>query len=255
MTVDVLAIGAHPDDIELGIGGLIHKLSRHGCRVGVLDLTRGEMGSRGTPEERIAEAEKAARILGVVRRENAGLPDSELANTPEQQRLIIPFIRSFRPRVLMLPMAGDRHPDHRAAHDLVRAAAYFSGLARIATAEEPHRPDWEYFYHPYTDNRAAPSVVVDISDDFEAKLEALRAYASQFFNPDYPGNPTYIASEAFWEGIRIRAAYWGRRIRANFGEPLYTDDPVGLAFPPGLEPTVIASAAKESPQASGETPA
>ena len=234
MTVDVLAVGAHPDDVELGIGGLIHKLAQQGYRVAILDLTRGEMGTRGTVEERAAEGAAAARILGAVQRENAGLPDAGLANTKEQQLRVIPFIRSFRPRMLLATMKDDRHPDHRTAHELVRDAAYFSGLARIETGHEPHRPETVYYYHPYYEN-GPPHLVVDISDHFDAKIEALRAYASQFFNPDNNGQATHISSAAFWDSILARAAYWGNRVGVRYGEPLYAEGAVRVDVPPGLE--------------------
>ena len=233
--VDVLAVGAHPDDVELGIGGLVHKLTARGFAVALLDLSRGEMSTRGTPEERADEAARAAAILGVARRENAGLPDGALANTPEQRLGVIRFVRLFRPRMLLAPMAGDRHPDHHAAHQLVRDAAYFAGLERIDTGQEPYRPPVAYFYHPYYDDVAAPQMVVDVSDHFEAKLEALRAYASQFHNPGYEGDETYISSARFWETIRVRAAYWGNRIGVAYGELLCSDGPVGVDLPPGLE--------------------
>lgn len=233
MTVDLLAVGAHPDDVELGIGGLIHKLTAHGYSAAILDLTRGEMSSRGTLDERAGEAARAAEILGVIERANVGLPDGAIADTPDQQLRVIPFLRSFRPKILIAPMNRDRHPDHRAAHHLVRDAAYFAGLARIDTGQEPYRPPRIYYYHPYYED-LPPQLIVDISDHFEAKLEALRAHVSQFYNPEYSGLPTYISGETFWDGIRTRAAYWGSRIHAAYGEPLYADGPIGVAFPPGL---------------------
>ena len=235
MTLDVLAVGAHPDDVELGIGGLVHKLARRGFRVGILDLTRGEMGTRGTVEERTEESRRAAEILGVVQRENVGLPDGAVANTTDQQRRVIPFLRDFRPKVVLAPMDGDRHPDHSAAHALVRDANYFAGLERIETDREPYRAPNVYYYHPYFDDAAVPQFVVDITDDFDAKIAALKAHASQFFSPDYQDKPTFISSETFWESIRTRAAYWGNRIQATYGEPLYADHPVGIGLPPGLE--------------------
>jgi len=237
MSVDVLAVGAHPDDVELGVGGLIHKLISTGHTVGILDLTRGEMSTRGSPEERLTESENAARILGVTQRENARLPDGALANTHDQRRSVIPFIRRFRPTLLIIPMDTDRHPDHCAAHDLMRAAAFFSGLARIETGQEPYRPARVYGYHPYDDSSAPPALLVDISDHFEAKLAALRAYASQFHNPQYPGKQTHVASPEFWESIRTRAAYWGGRVGVAYGEPLFADGPVRVPLPPGLENT------------------
>ena len=234
MNVDVLAVGAHPDDVELGVGGLIHKLTQRGLEVAVLDLTRGEMGSRGAVEERAVEASRAAEILGVALRENANLPDSALANTRDQQSRVIPFLRRFRPRILLTTMDNDRHPDHRAAHALVRDAAYFSGLARIETDAPPYRPPITYYYHPYYEDQPPP-FIIDISDHLEIKLEALRAHASQFHNPEHLGPPTFISSAGFWESIRTRAAYWGSRIHAAYGEPLYAPGPVRLDLPPGLE--------------------
>ncbi len=235
MTVDVLAIGAHPDDVELGIGGLLHALTTAGHTVAILDLTEGEMSTRGTVEERRQEGQEAAHILGVTVRETAGLPDAGLANTAEQQRHVIPFLRRLRPNVLLAPMRADRHPDHNRAHDIARDANYFAGLARIDTGQDPYRTPLVYYYHPYDDDRESPPLVVDISEHFEAKLDALRAHKSQFFNPAYSGKATHISSEAFWETIRTRALYWGHRINAKYGEPLYADGPIAIAGLPGLE--------------------
>lgn len=233
MTVDVLAIGAHPDDLELGVAGLLHKLCQRGRRVVILDLTRGEMGTNGTPELRLEEAARAAEILGVAERVNAGLPDGALANTVEQQRQIIPFIRQYRPSVLLATMAHDRHPDHAAAHALARDANYFSGLGKIDTGQERYRTPRVFYYHPYTEE-TVPPLVVDISGHMEAKMEALRAYATQFYNPESGQEPTRIASKEFWESIQTRAAYWGSRISVAHGEALYTDGPLGVDLPPGL---------------------
>ncbi len=234
MRVDVLAVGAHPDDVELGIGGMLHKMTQHGFSVGILDLTRGEMSTRGTVEERAQESEAAANILGVVRRNTVGLPDGAIANTTEQQRQVIPFLRDFRPKVLLAPMHSDRHPDHSAAHDLVRDADYFAGLGRIETGHEPCRTPNVYYYQPYFEDAVMPQFIVDISENFDAKIAALKAHASQFFNPDYNGKRTYISSETFWDSIRVRAAYWGNRVGGAYGEPLCVERPVGVTFPPGL---------------------
>jgi bacillithiol biosynthesis deacetylase BshB1 len=237
VNVDVLAVGAHPDDVELGVGGLLRKLTRRGVRVAILDLTRGEMSSRGTVEERAKEAARGAEILGVSQRENAGLPDGAVANINDQQLRVIPYIRRFRPRILLATMENDRHPDHSAAHALVRDAAYFSGLSKIETDAAPYRPPTIYYYHPYYEDKNPP-MIVDISDYFDVKIEALRAHASQFYNPAYIGAPTHISTESFWESIRTRAAYWGMRVGAAYGEPLYSLGPVGLDIPPGLEKTL-----------------
>lgn len=233
-TVDVLAIGAHPDDVELACGGLLIKLAQQGKRVAVLDLTRGEMGTRGDVEQRKKEAEAAAEIMGIHTRVGADLPDSRLANTTEQQHAIIPYIRNYRPAVICALMAPDRHPDHSAAHALSRDANYYSGLKQIDTGQEPYRAPRIYYFYPYAELAGAPPCVVDISDVFETKMEALRAYESQFHNPHYPGPVTQISSKEFWEGIETRAKYWGGRIGTTYGEPLYTDAPLPLDTLPGL---------------------
>jgi bacillithiol biosynthesis deacetylase BshB1 len=233
MNVDVLCIGAHPDDVEVGIGGLVRNMTLAEYRVGILDLTRGEMASRGSIEDRAAESAEAARILGVTRRENAGLPDGALANTRETQGTLVPILRFFRAKVLIVPHNDDRHPDHSVAHDLVRDANYFAGLAKIEGGT-PHRASTLYYYRVYRDP-AIPDMVVDVTQTFETKLEALRAYRTQFFNPGYEGEATYVSSEEFWESIRSRALYWGSRIGTTYGEPLYTREPIRVALPPGLE--------------------
>lgn len=227
MTVDVLAVGAHPDDVELGVGGLIHKLVTRGKSVAILDLTQGELGTRGTPEQRLQEAQDAARILGVTTRENAGLPDGGIANTTEQQRRVLPFIRKYRPSILLTTMAVDRHPDHHAAHALLRDANFFAGLARINTGMEAHRAPTRYAFHPYFEQEM-PTFIVDISEHFEAKMASIRAHASQFHRPDSAEPETFISSKRFWDSIEKRAAYWGSRIGAAYGEALYAEDPVRL---------------------------
>ncbi|NLN92248.1 MAG: bacillithiol biosynthesis deacetylase BshB1 [Candidatus Hydrogenedens sp.] len=233
-TADILAIGAHPDDVELGIGGLIARLSAEGKRVAILDLTRGEMSSRGTPEERQLEAEEAAKILGLTARVNAGLPDGVLSNTPEQRKVIIPYIRQFRPKVVLTLMTPDRHPDHAATYHLAKEACFLSGLRRIETGHEPYRPETLFFFHPYLDMAPEPFAIMDISDYFSVKLESIAAHRSQFHNPDYKGASTYISSPEFWESIEHRARFWGRRIGVTYGEPLHADGPVALDSLPGL---------------------
>lgn len=237
MTVDVLAVGAHPDDAELGVGGLLHKLSSQGYRVGILDLTMGERSTRGTPEERAKEARRAAEILGVSRRETARLPDGGLMNARDQQQQVIRLLRSFRPRIILSHMHTDRHPDHRNACALVRDCNFLAGLTHQVTEDEPYRAQYLYYYRPYYEDATEPHMIIDTSEHFEAKLEALRAYASQFYNPKYRGEETYVSSKSFWDAIQTRAAYWGHRIGVTYGEPLFADGPFGLQYPPGLEPT------------------
>lgn len=230
---DLLAVGAHPDDVEVGVGGSVAKAARLGKRVAILDLTEGELASRGSVEERREEARAAAKILGVVHRANAALPDGGIANTEAQRKTLIAVLRTLRPRVLLCPMHTDRHPDHDAAHHLLRDANYLAGLARMHTGQPPHRAAHVYYYRVYGET-APPSAVIDISDTFETKLAALRAYKSQLFNPQYEGAATFVSSEAFWNAIAARAAYWGARIGATHGEPIYSDAPIGLPIFPGL---------------------
>lgn len=230
---DVLAVGAHPDDVEVGVGGIVAKLAKQGARVAILDLTEGELGSRGSVDERRAEAVEAAKILGVAHRVNARLPDGGIANTDAMRVEVIKILRAILPRVLLCPMHTDRHPDHDAAHYLVRDANYLAGLSQIDTGQDAHRAAHLFYYRVYGD-ATAPSAIVDVSDTFETKLAALRAYKSQLFNPRYEGAPTYVSSEAFWNAIAARAAYWGASIGAACGEPIYSDAPIALSTLPGL---------------------
>ncbi|MFP6583413.1 MAG: bacillithiol biosynthesis deacetylase BshB1 [Candidatus Hydrogenedentota bacterium] len=229
MSVDVLAIGAHPDDVELGVGGTLLRLAEDGYRVGILDLTLGELSSRGTIEERMKEAQDASERLQVSIRHNAELPDGGLQNTPEQRLEVIPFIRMLKPKILLLHRKNDRHPDHRIASELARDANFFAGVSSIVTEEAPYRADHVYYYNPYTDDQTPPQVVMDISPVFAQKMDALSAYHSQFHNPNYAGAETLVASESFWAGIEKRAAYWGNRIGVEYGEPLYREGPMGIA--------------------------
>jgi len=231
---DVLVIGAHPDDVELGCGGILAKLCKQQRYVVILDLTQGELGSRGSAELRQQEARRASELLGIACRETVGLPDGGLANTNEQQRRIIPYIRKHRPRVLIALMAPDRHPDHAAAHALSRDANYYAGLSQIDTDQEPYRAPQLYYFHPYTEYAGSPACVVDISDTFETKLQALQAYESQFHNPSFNGASTFISTQSFWENIEIRARFWGHRIGTTYGEPLYHDGPLALDTLPGI---------------------
>lgn len=234
MMVDVLAIGAHPDDADIGVGGILCKLAKAGRRVGILDLTRGELGTRGLVKERAEEAAEAARLLGVAERNNAGLPDGALANVLEQRRVVAEHIRRLRPRIVLAPMDNDRHPDHDAAHALVRDAAYFAGLVKWDAEGEPHRPDQMYYYRVYG-NDTDVAFVVNITEEFEQKQRALKAFRSQFHNPDYEGVETFVSSPAFWRSIETRASYWGSRIGMAYGEALHTLTPIGLETLPGLE--------------------
>jgi len=235
--VDVLVVGAHPDDVEIGIGGTILRLVDEGHRVAILDLTRGELGSRGSNEERSKEAGEAAKALGVVARECAELPDGGLIDTAEQRQPVIGAIRAMRPKTILSHMKPDRHPDHEVASELVKHANFYSGVGSIETGAEPYRAATFLQYRPYYEDATPPQFVVDVSSYFEKKLEALKRFRSQFHNPNYKGPETMISGEKFWVGIRTRAAYWGYRIGVEYGEPLFSDMPVLLESLPGLKET------------------
>ncbi len=225
--LDVLAFSAHPDDVELGIGGTIAKLSQKGLKVGIVDLTQGEMSSRGTVEERYIESVNAGKVLNVQIRENLKLPDAKISPCWEQNLEVIKAIRKYTPKVIFAPMKEDKHPDHHNAHFLIREANYFSGLHKIDTEQPPYRCQTLIYYYPYYEI-TFPTLLIDISDFFETKLSSLREYKSQFFNPTYNGPETYISSERFWKSVEERCAYWGSKINTEYAEALYLIEPVNI---------------------------
>jgi bacillithiol biosynthesis deacetylase BshB1 len=182
MSLDLLAIFPHPDDAELTCGGTLRKSVKQGRRVGVLDLAGGEMASRGTPAQRATEAARASQVLGLHGRENLGLPDTGIMNTPETRRLVALAIRRWRPRIVITtaPSPFGRHPDHRETAELVRDACFMAGLKRLDDATPPHRPHKVLHSITYREDYLKPTFVVDVSEEFEAKLEAIACYASQF---------------------------------------------------------------------------
>ena len=235
MNVDVLAIGAHPDDVDLGVGGTLLLLAAQGFTSAILDLTQGEAASRGTADERVREADRSARVLQVRERYNAELPDGGVANTPEQRLRLIPFIRALRPTVILNHHPTDRHPDHGQAHALVRDANFFAGVATVDADDEPYRAPHILNYHPYQDSADPPAVIMDVTDFFERKLRALKSFKSQLYNPGYAGPETYVSSPEFWDNITTRAAYWGSRVGVAYGEPLFASGPLLMNYLPGLE--------------------
>ncbi len=191
MELDVLALSAHPDDTELCCGGTLAALVNQGKKVGVIDFTRGEMGTRGTPEKRMKEASDAAEIIGLEVRENLGLPDSKIENTRDYQLEVIQKIRQYRPHICLVGAPSDRHPDHGNATQLALDAIYFSGLVKIETLDENRVPQerWRpsHVLHFMQDRPFEPDIVFDITDTFETKKEALLAFDSQF-NVRDPGD-------------------------------------------------------------------
>jgi len=233
---DVVAFGSHPDDVELCAGGTVASMTAQGYRVGIVDLTLGELGSRGTPELRTKEAAAAAAILGVSRRENLNIPDGDIANTPENRLKVIRELRETRPDIILVPAPECRHPDHPAGARLITDAVFQSGLIKIETndengaAQEAWRP--HHVLHYMQSIAFEPTLVVDVSATWEVRVKAVQAFASQVFNPEYnagEGEPeTFISNPVFMEWYDARAKMYGYRIGAAYGEPfLYRHGPIG----------------------------
>ena len=231
--IQVLAIAAHRDDVELTCGGTLIKAARQGHRTAILDLTQGETGTRGSARERAEEASRAAEVLGVDARENLGLPDASIMNTPETRAQLVRAIRRFAPRVVIAPAQGGRHPDHRVTAELVRDACFLAGLAKLEPGLPPHRPHKILHSIAYREDHIKPTFVVDISDEFEQKLQAVSCYASQFEGATRAGE-IQPNGEPLLDIVRHQAAHYGSLIRTRYGEPFHTietmrvDDIVGL---------------------------
>ncbi|MCO5936233.1 bacillithiol biosynthesis deacetylase BshB1 [Mucilaginibacter sp. RB4R14] len=224
MKLDILVLPVHPDDAELGCAGTILKHIKLGHKVGIVDLTRGELGTRGSAEIRDEEAAKAAEILGLSVRENLAIPDGFFTNTQECQLKVIAAIRKFRPEIVITNAYHDRHPDHGRANELVEASAFLSGLRRIETfdaddkAQEPWRPT--QVLHFIQDRYIKPDIIVDVTEFWGKKIESVYAYSSQFHSPDYNEDEpqTYISSPDFIEQINGRGREFGKSINTKYGE-------------------------------------
>jgi len=224
--LDVLAIGAHPDDVELGCGGTVALLARRGLQVGILHLTSGEMGTRGTPPERREEAERAAGVVG-AKALFLDCGDGGLRMGSREQDALIELLRRHRPEIVLGPSPKDRHPDHERAYTLVHESCFYSGLVRRGEGE-PHRPAVVYSYMQH--DPFEPSFIVDVSSTWDVKLAALAEYHSQIFQPgEHRDEPaTKIASEAYRQAIEGRARHFGVLIGAEFGEPFQSRLPLAV---------------------------
>jgi bacillithiol biosynthesis deacetylase BshB1 len=227
MSVDILAIAAHRDDVELTCGGTLIRAGDQGYRTGILDLTAGETASRGSASLRAEEAERAARVMSVSERRNAGLPDAHLTNTDETRRIVVEQIRYFQPRVVILPFPVGRHPDHRVTSELGRDACYLAGLTRYPAPGEPHRPHKVLYALSYREDPLKPTFVVDISDQFSRKMEAIRCYASQFDGALNAGE-IFPTGQDLYGLIETQSAHYGSLIRTRFGEPFFTHETVRI---------------------------
>jgi bacillithiol biosynthesis deacetylase BshB1 len=223
--LDLLAIAAHPDDVELSCGGTLTKAARAGYRVGILDLSCGEMASRGSVEERQREARRSAEIMGVQSRENLGLPDTGIVNTPETRLAVGAVIRRLRPAVVIAPAPPPygRHPDHRASAELIRDAVFIAGLRNADPSLPPHRPRKVIHTVAYREDYVKPTFVVDISDEFETKLQAVATFVSQFEGTTQAGE-VYPNTDPLPELLRHHAAHYGSLIRVRYGEPFFTTE-------------------------------
>ena len=234
MKLDILAIGVHPDDVELGCSGTIINEIKKGKKVGVLDLTQGELGSRGTIETRYEEATKAAKIMGVHMRENLKMRDGFFKNDEEHQRKLIVAIRKYQPEIVITNSLSDRHPDHGRAAKLTTDSSFLSGLRRVETKDEkgnnqdPWRP--KYVFHYIQDRYHEPDFIIDITDVFEQRMDAIKSYTTQFYNPDNEddGPQTYISTAAFLESVIARARVIGKKIGVEYGEGFNSEKSLGI---------------------------
>ncbi len=232
MKLDILAIAAHPDDVELGCSGTLMVEKSRGKKVGIIDLTRGELGTRGTPEIREKESEEALKIMELDVRENLGLEDGFFQNSKADQLKVIRAIRKYRPEIILANAPQDRHPDHARGADLIRDSAWLSGLRKIETLDsegnpqEPWRPS--YVFHFIQDRFLEPDFVVDISTVMNKKLDSIRAYSTQFdTSPDHEPQ-TYISTPGFLQSIVDRSRLLGKYIGVEFAEGFISSKMLGV---------------------------
>lgn len=231
MKLDILAFGVHPDDVELGCSGTILAALAEGKKVGIVDLTRGELGTRGTAETRQQEAAAAAQILGVQVRENLSMADGFFQNDEAHQRLVIAMIRKYQPEIILANAPEDRHPDHGRSAKLVSDAAFLSGLRKIETihdglAQNAWRPT--YVFHYIQDRFIQPSFVVDITAYMDKKIESILAYTTQFNSTGGDEPQTYISTPQFLETVKARAMMLGKRIGVGYAEGYITEKIIGI---------------------------
>jgi bacillithiol biosynthesis deacetylase BshB1 len=221
--VDVLAIAAHRDDVELTCGGTLLRAAALGRRTAIVDLTAGEMGTRGSATLREEEAARAADILGASARENLGFPDAAVVNTPEARARLAVVIRKYRPRIVIAPALKGRHPDHRVTAELVRDACFVAGLKKLEPSHPAHRPFKVVHCMSYRQDFEKPTFVVDISDVFEKKLQAIAAFGSQFEGVVQAGE-VYPNGDPLLDVVRLQNGYYGSLIRTRYGEPFFTHE-------------------------------
>jgi len=221
--VDILAIAAHRDDVELTCGGTLIKAVALGRTAAVIDLTEGELGTRGSAQLRGEEADRAAHVMGLLARENLGLPDGGVVNTPETRARLAVAIRQFAPTVVIAPSVRGKHPDHTMSSQLIRDACFAAGLKKLEPHVQAHRPRKIIHCLAYREDNVKPTFVVDITDTFEKKLEAIKCYSSQFDEAIQAGE-VFPNGEPLYDIIRHQAAHYGSLIRTRYGEPFFTTE-------------------------------
>jgi len=231
MKLDILAFAAHPDDVELSCAATLHKAVKSGKKAGVVDFTRGELGTRGTPETRMEEAKAAAQILGLSVRENLGFRDGFFKVDEEHQKEVIRMIRRYQPEIVLANAMDDRHSDHGRASFLTKESCFLSGLAKVETfdhgeMQEPWRP--KVVYHYIQSIPLEPDFIVDVSEEWEVKMNAVKAFKTQFFDPDSAEPQTYISNPRFMEMINSRGIHYGHEIGVQFGEGFTVERKLGV---------------------------
>lgn len=231
MKLDILAFGAHPDDVELSCAGTLAKQVALGSKCGVVDLTQGELGTRGTAEIRLEEAQAAAKVMGLSARENLGFRDGFFSNDEQHKLEVVKMIRKYRPEIVIANAPSDRHPDHGRASFLLKEASWLAGLRQVKTSlegeeQEAWRPQMLLYYIQF--QNLQPDFIVDIGDYIHTKIESIKAYASQFYDPNSSEPKTVISSKNFLESVTYRAQDLGRLIGAEYGEGFIKAQDLGL---------------------------
>jgi bacillithiol biosynthesis deacetylase BshB1 len=233
MKLNLLAFGVHPDDVELGCAGTLLAAINQGKKVGIIDLTRGELGTRGTAETRDAESAAAAKVMGVHARENLEMADGFFEHNRENILKVIRVIRKYSPDIIICNAPEDRHPDHGRSSKLVSDAAFLAGLRKIETLDENGKPQEtlrpKYVFHYIQDKYLEPDFVFDISAFHDKKKEAIQCYATQFYNPELDEPNTYISSPEFLESITARERILGKRIGVSYAEGFLTEKTIGIS--------------------------
>jgi N-acetylglucosamine malate deacetylase 1 len=228
MKLDILAIGAHPDDVELGCSGTLIKHLKNGLKVGIIDLTRGELGTRGTIETRNQETIKSTKVLGVQLRENMDFKDGLFENNEENKIELIKKIREYRPEIILTNAPNDRHPDHGRASELTIDACFLSGLEKIDTNQMVWRP--KHIYHYIQFNNILPDFVIDITEEMDTKLRSILCYKTQFYNPESKESETIISSEEFLESVKYRGKDLGRQSDCKYGEGFISNQTLKVKY-------------------------